>query len=318
MNIPLLCLRNRAAQWLVSSFLLVAAGSAGAVTNVYFTRFESSEGYNYRNELVGQNGWVCDTLSFGGNGLTTNFLGTQAAYVGLFALDPPADWISVYQPFDFKPLERGLPLVEFSTVMAIIDSSNTNWDDFLWTAYNSEGVPLFTLDFNNYDWTIKYGLGTNDPVDTGVQFTNDVPYDLRIRMDFAHNRWSASLGPVLLVTNVPIAGPKQALDLADVDAVWWPYYTNYPGDNFMVFDNYKVTADALPPVRLMSLGRDGTGQFLLRLTGPSGSRWAVEASTNLVQWTALKTNVVTDGFFDYIDSGARTLSKRYYRSREVY
>ncbi len=318
MNIPLPSLRNDAARCLLLSFLLLTAASAGAITN-YFTQFEASDGYNYRLELVGQNGWVCSPTNYGGNGLTTNFLGTQAAYVGLFPLEPPdTDVFCVYQPLNFKPLERGLPLVEFSTVMAIIDSTTTNWDDFLWTAYNSESTPLFTLDFNNYDWTIWYGLGTNDLVDTGVHFANDTPYDLRIRMDFAHNRWSATLGPVLLVTNVPIAGPKQALDLADVDAVWWPYYTNYPGDNFMVFDNYKVTADALPPVRLMSLGRDGTGQFLLRLTGPSGSRWAVEASTNLVQWTALKTNVVTDGFFDYIDSGARTLSKRYYRSREVY
>lgn len=312
-------LPTNVARLLLLSALLLAAASASAITNVYFTRFEASEGYDYRlPELVGQNGWVCDSASYYGNGLRTNFLGTQAAYVGLVPLVPPDDWISVYQPLSFKPIETGLPLVEFSTVMAIIDSTTTNWDDFLWIAYNSSNAPLFRLDFNNYDWTISYGLGTNDPIDTGVQFTNDVPYDLRIRMDFAHNRWSATLGSALLVTNVPIAGPDQALDLADMDAVWWPYYKNYPGDNFMVFDNYKVTADALPPVRLASLGRDAGGQFLLRLTGPSGSRYAIEASGNLTQWTPLKTNVVTDGYFDYIDSAARTLSKRYYRAREVY
>lgn len=303
---------------LLASSLLLVAASASALTNVYFTRFETSEGYNYRNELVGQNDWVCDSASYGGNGLTTNFLGSQAAYVGLFPLAPPDVFISVWKPLNFYPVQSGLPIVEFSTLMAVIDSTTTNRDDFLWTVYNSKGSPLLSIDFYNEGLGVWYGLGTNDLVYTGVDFTNDVPYDLSIRMDFVHNRWSATLSGTLLVTNQLLAAAGQPLDLADIDAVWWPLKQNKPGDNFMVFDNYKVTADALPPVRLASLGRDAGGQFLLRLTGPSGSQYAIETSADLTQWTPLKTNVVTDGYFDYIDSGARTLSQRYYRAREVY
>jgi len=304
---------------LVFASLLLMTASANAVTNLYFTRFEASEGYNPNNELVGQNGWVTDTLSYGGNGLTTNFLGTQAAYVGLFPLNPFDDLISVWQPLNFKPIESGLPIVEFSTLMSIIDSiaPDTNRDDFLWTVYNSQGSPLLTVDFFNGDANIYYSLGTNLLLATGVTFTNDVAYDFRIQMDFARNRWSATLSGTLLVTNQPIADPSQALDLADVDAVWWPLYRNYPGNNFMIFDNYKITADALPPVLLSALGHDTSGQFLLRLYGPSGNRYAIEASTDLLQWTSLKTNVVTDGYFDYIDPGARTNSSQYYRARAV-
>jgi len=305
---------------LVLAALVFLTASARAQTNLYFTRFEASEGYNHTNELVGQNGWVCDTQSLGGNGLTTNFLGTQAAYVGLFPLNPPDDFISVYHPLNFKPLDRGLPIVEFSTVMAIIDSiaPDTNRDDFFWTAYNSEGWPLLTVDFYNEGLGVWYALGTNDLVYTGVNFTNDGSYDLKIRMDFARNRWSATLSGILLVTNQPIAASGEALDLADMDAVWWPFDPNFPGNNFMVFDDYKITAEALPPVRIASLGRDSSGQFLLRLSGPSGYRYAIDASTDLRQWTSLKTNVVTDGYFDFIDTNAPSLTSRFYRARQVY
>ena len=301
--------------------LLLLALSAGASTNVFFTRFERAEGYNPSYELVGQNDWACDTPSYGGNGLITNFAGTQAAYVGGFPLDPLADIISVWKPLNFTPLQSGLPLVEFSALVGIIDSTTTNRDDFLWTAYNSEGAPLLSIDFYNEGLGVYYALGTNDLVYTGVDFTNYVdgaPSNLRINMDFAHNRWSATLSGILLVTNQPIAASREVLDLWDMDAVWWPLNPNRPGDNLMVFDNYKVTADALPPVQLTGLGRDSNGQFLLRLAGPSGSRYAIEGSTNLLQWTSLKTNIVTDGSFDFIDSGASNLSRRYYRAREVY
>lgn len=297
--------------------LLFLSSPAGALTNLFFTAFEPSEGYDARYELVSQNGWVCDTTSLGGNGLTTNYLGTQAAYVGLFPLDPATNFISVYQPLSFDPIQQGLPIVEFSTLMSVMDSSNTNWDDFLWTVYNTDGWPMLTVDFNNYDTNIYYALGTNDFVATPVRFANDVSYDFRIRMDFALNRWSATLSGTLIVTNQPIAPAGKKLDLADVDAVWWPYDPVNPGDNFMVFDNYKVTADALPPIQLAGLGRNPNGQFLLRLYGPSGTRHAIEASANLRQWTSLKTNVVTDGYFDFIDTDAASLSRRYYRARLV-
>lgn len=90
----------------------------------------------------------------------------------------------------------------------------------------------------------------------------------------------------------------------------------------MVFDNYTVTAEALPPAappapRLTLLGRTPDGQASLRLAGQNGSKFAIEASTNLLHWTALKTNVVLDGSFDHVDSGAPAFSRRLYRARWV-
>jgi hypothetical protein len=87
----------------------------------------------------------------------------------------------------------------------------------------------------------------------------------------------------------------------------------------MLFDNYTITAEASTPPRprLTLLGRTGNGQTLLRLNGQNGSQFAIEASTNLVNWTALNTNLVTGGSFDYVDTGAPAFSRRLYRARWV-
>jgi hypothetical protein len=87
----------------------------------------------------------------------------------------------------------------------------------------------------------------------------------------------------------------------------------------MIFDNYQVTAESASAVtaRLASLGRTTDGQFLLRLTGSPGLRYAVETTTNLLQWTVLKTNTLTDGSFDFVDTAAPGLAKRFYRARLV-
>jgi hypothetical protein len=303
---------------LASVALLALSNRANAATVLYSTGFEFREGYDPKYELVGTSGWVCDTSSLGGNGLVTNFLGGQAAYIGLFPLAPPVGSLSVWQPINYSPLAAGMPVVKFSVSMAIIDSTNGYWDNFRWSVYNIQGTKLFGLDFDNFYQDISYVLGSTNFVLTGITFSNNVIYTLGITMDFARNNWSATLDGLSLVAGEPITTTDAALNLGDIDAVWFINDVNSPGDNFMVFDNYTVTAEAAGPAsaRLQNLGR-ANGQFLLRLTGPSGSRYAIEAATNLVQWTALKTNTVTDGSFDFIDTAAAGFTKRFYRARLV-
>jgi len=85
----------------------------------------------------------------------------------------------------------------------------------------------------------------------------------------------------------------------------------------MIFDDYLVTAEADIPVRLSSLGRAANGQFPLRLAAPSDFRYAIEASTDLRQWTSLKTNTVANGSFDFTDTNTAALPRRFYRARFV-
>ncbi len=293
--------------------------ASGITTNVFSTRFEAAEGYSTTTNLVDQNGWL--GFGSGGNGLFTGYFAGegQHAYIGLFPPDEGDDQLIVWRPINFSP-SANIPIVNFSVLMSIVDSSitNSNYDDFYWSVYNAQGDRLFTLDFFNDDLRIYYALdGTNDFVWTGQTFTNEVDYTLVITMNFTQNSWGATLNGAPVVTNQPITTTGASLNLGDVDAVWVLLNPTNAGDNYMVFDNYKITAEAVLPSapRLQALGRTADGLFLLRVLGQSGARFAIDATTNLTQWTALKTNVITDGFFDYVDSSAPAFARRFYRAR---
>ena len=118
-------------------------------------------------------------------------------------------------------------------------------DDFYWMVYNTANVRLFTLDFDNLLMRVYYKVtGASSPwVSTGYEFHNEEFYDLRVSRDFAVNRWSAFLDGQLMVDQQPIAPSGTALTLGDIDAVWEPRLTLWPGNNFMVFDDYRVTAE---------------------------------------------------------------------------
>jgi hypothetical protein len=304
-----------------AAFAGVSPAGAALTTNIFTTHFEATEGYSTTTNLVGQNGWL--GFGSGGNGVVSDYSFTnqgQQAFIGYFAPDPGDDQLSVWQPINFSPIPTNLALVQFSVLMSIVDSSTTNYDDFYWSVYNAQGNRLFTLDFNNYDLGIYYALdGTNEFVWTGKAYTNDVPYPLVVTMNFTQNSWGATLDGVLLATNQPITTTGAPLDLGDVDAVWAVFDSANPGDNYLLFDNYQITAEVLLPSapRVQILGRTGDGQLPLRVLGQSGARFAIDATTNLTQWTALKTNVITDGYFDYVDSSAPAFARRFYRARWV-
>lgn len=305
---------------LLSAWLVVTHPTIAATTNIFSTQFEATEGYDINFELIGQAEWLGE--GSGGNGLVTNFIAGQGqqAYVGFF---PPAasdDLLFVWRPLNFAPLAAGLPVVQFSVLVSFVDSANDEYDNFQWRVYNIQGHRLFTLDFDNYFTDVSYQLdGTNRLVQTGIAFNHDVEYVLTVTLNFSENRWSARLGNSLLTTNQPITTTNAALTLGDVDAVWWVFDPERPGDNFMLFDNYRVTAalPSPPPPQLQFLGRTGDGQTLLRVSGQDNARFALEATTNWMHWIALKTNPISGGSFDYVDVGAPAFPQRFYRARWV-
>jgi hypothetical protein len=294
-------------------FILLSDMPLEAANTIYSTGFQASEGYNTNLDLVGQNGWR--KLGSGGNGLLTDvFPGQgQQAYVGYAPPEIGDDYLFVYQP-----INKTFPQVQFSAMMSIFDSTatNANWDDFEWGVYNQEGDFLFSLDFDNYYLEIFYYLDDNNPrVSSGLLFTNGVAYPVRLDLDFANNRWSATFDGKLVATNQPITTKGSPLNLGDIDASWIVYSADTPGDNYMVFDNYLITA-SIPSPRLDQLGFLGKAP-VLRLTGIPNMAFAIEASTSLTGWVPLKTNVTTGGFFDYVDDTAAALTSRFYRARWV-
>lgn len=305
----------------VTVLLFVQVASTFAVTtNVYSTQFEPAQNYNTASDLIGQQGWLGS--GSGGNGVLPNAIPGQgqAAYIGFDAPNPADKNLVIWKPIDFDAVAAGYPTVKFSVQMQIKDSANTHYDIFRWSIYNIQGDRLFSLDFDNDFLDIAYLLdGTNQIVFTTNKFENDVTYTLNVTMNLASNRWSASLDNTLIATNKLITTTNAPLNLGDVDAVWLVNQisgTNAPGDNYMIFDNYTITAE-MPPARVQLLGRTAEGWSLLRVNGQNNSRWSLDATTNLVNWTALKTNVISGTNFDHVDTTSAGLPRRFYRARLV-
>jgi len=291
-----------------------------ATTNLFFTSFEVSDGYNSDLDLAGQNGW--QKSGSGGNGLVSGFFPGegQQAYIGYNAPDSGDHQLILWKPINYSPLAANTPVVKFSVLMGFVDSTTNRYDDFYWSVYNTDVDLLFTINFRNDDLRIFYALdGTNQFVWTGQTFTHEVTYELVVTMNFASNRWGASLDGSPLLTNKPITTTGAALNLGDVDAAWVLADPARAGDNFMVFDNYSIVAEIVPPASpsLQLIERTPAGNVYLRLVGQSGARFAIDATTNLSTWTPLRTNLVSEGVFDYLDTSAGALARRYYRARWV-
>jgi hypothetical protein len=299
---------------------LLPAPGVATPTNIYFTQFEAAEGYDANRDLAGQNSWMKD--GSGGNGLVSGFMPGQGqqAYIGFRATN--SDQLLLWQPINFDPLAAGLPLVKFTVLMNIVDSENGNYDNFRWSVYNQQVQRLFSLDFDNYYTNVNYILnGTNQLVTTSLHYSPSSNYLLTVTMNFASNRWSASLGDALIATNLPITTTNVPLNLGEIDAVWLVYDTNAPGDNYLLFDNYRITAEALtvpaPPSAQVQMLGSFSGLVWLQVLGTDDTRWSLDATTNLVNWTALKTNTITGGYFDHVDTTAAPYARRFYRARWV-
>lgn len=288
---------------------------------IYHTGFEYGEGYRSGYTLIGQNGWVGS--GSGGNGIVTNYFpgAGQQAYVGAFGPSQTEEFFSVWRPVDFAPINPALPMLTFSVRMQIeASTTGLSRDDFRWSVYNTNGARLFSIDFDTSTLSINYLLddgGGFKP--TGYTFEAGGDYDLVIAMNFLRNRWSAWLNDTLIATAQPITASGAALNLGDIDAVWAIRDPAKPGDNYMVFDDYQVTADSAPVFRptLQVMGVLPNRGFTVRLIGEPAQNYAIDASTDMITWTPIKTNAAPDGVFDLVDVESHLFDRQFYRARLV-
>jgi hypothetical protein len=199
----------------------------------------------------------------------------QQAYVGYSApLEAEDDTVLAYHPVNYSPVGTSEPIVTFSVTMAVNDSTNSSYDDFQWRLYNSTGHKFFTIDFDNDNLAVRYSLDGGTYLPTGVHFIDDTAMKLVVTMDYAHNRWSATLGGETLVKNQPIRTGSATLDFGSMDAVWQIDDPAAPGNNYMVFDDYSVVADQNPAPRIISqpLGQSVTeGNPVTLAVGATGA-----------------------------------------------
>jgi hypothetical protein len=77
-----------------------------------------------------------------------------------------------------------------------------------------------------------------------------------------------------------------------------------------------ITINILPTVTAI-VGNSGMIEqgFKIQFSAPTGSNVVVEASSDMNNWAALTTNLVSNGTLTYTDAVAKTASCRFYRAR---
>ncbi|MEO8427556.1 MAG: hypothetical protein ABI651_10645, partial [Verrucomicrobiota bacterium] len=216
---------------------------AAVPTIIFSAGFESSQGYDLDQPLSGQNGW--EDNGFTAQGIVTNFFDSsdQQAYIGFAFQTNRQDYHEVRRPVHFDPLTSQLAQVSFSVRLAIFDSTTTNHDDFRWSLVTTNGDRLFSVDFDGSAHTVNYALETGGFVSTGVSYAERTEYHLGITMNFARNLWSATLDEIPIVLGQPITTAGSKLSLGYIAARWVPRPDQSVGDDYMVFDDYEITAE---------------------------------------------------------------------------
>jgi len=240
--------------------------------------------------------------------------------VGYYPPAPGDGNLFVWHPINFSPVAAGLPLVKFTTLMSVVGPTNCGYDFFQWHVYNQQTQPLIVIDFNTDTTNVGYFLDGTQYMNGHVQFALGATYTLTVTMNFASNSWSATLNSALVATNQPMTTTGKELTLGDVDAVWNIYSPNAPGNNFMLFDNYTITAEALPlpppPPVLYFAKLSATNSRCFWSTNYSGYHLEYNQNFGTPNWAAsLRTPVVSGT--NFVVTNSMLVGKKYYRLSRV-
>ncbi len=235
--------------FLIFSCLAVVIGSAQIL---YETGFESIDGYRVNSPLNGQNNWE----SNGGDlvGLVENNFfsrGQQAVFSYAPANDNPLTFLGR----DLNIVPKKNYIIEFSVLMTITASSNSISDIFSWRFLNADFDELFSIIFANASQTIHVDVGNTNQIGPAIyEYANGlIPSQLVVSMDFTNNLWSLRYGGLRLIVDQPITPTGLDLNLNAVALFGQSDNPRNPGDNAVIFDDYKIVSKMqLPEIPIYS------------------------------------------------------------------
>ena len=313
--------RTIAACSLAVSLGLTNVTALGQGRTLYYSGFEPGQDYNAEYTLIDQDAWQGEGT--GGNGLVVdNFenLGQQG-YIGYWPPEEDGEtFTSLWRPI--KGIDPEETKVTFTVLMMITASTNDQRDDFRWAVYNNNEQRLVTLDFDNETRNINYALDDNIFLPTGYNFENEALYDLKLVMDFASNKWSASIGNEVLLNSKKLTTTGASLTFGDLGPLWVYRKPETPGNNYMVFDDYELKVETgdksvkIPPT-LAWTGWTEDGRAILQLGGHATTDYTVEVSGDLKTWTPLQTSNPGDMWKEITDAEAPDYEQRFYRARNA-
>ena len=337
----------------ICASLLSRTLSAG---ELYYTGFENfSTGYN---TIAGPDGWTGSsthlTLNLSGVDAETDHLVAgigNAAFIGGNDNVMPSNASSSYRtvnvrkPVNVDPVALGQEVVQFRVNFGIKDSISSGFqtrrDNFEFAFYNQSGQLIGFIQFDNstIDSTtsapkqsiLRSSYNTSfsrwEKAATNTVFYYDLLMELVVRINFRTNRWSAALdGLDIFADQVFYTGSNAknlgfvAAQMQIVNPVGAPTGSQlWPGNNYMLFDDFAVRIDPIPDVTVLDFTRNAS-------TGATSITWWTEAlykyqlqySEDLTQWktdlpgsflTAASTGVSPV----FTDSTAAGRVKRFYR-----
>ncbi|HXT40478.1 MAG TPA: chitobiase/beta-hexosaminidase C-terminal domain-containing protein [Candidatus Angelobacter sp.] len=71
-----------------------------------------------------------------------------------------------------------------------------------------------------------------------------------------------------------------------------------------------------PPIQLVSASFNGNGQFQVDLQGQAGKTYIFQASTNLIDWVPISTNIAPANLFQFVDPSSTNYPYQFYRALE--
>lgn len=241
------------------------------------------------------------------------------------------------RPVDLDPVALGEEVATFSVVFGIKDStaaSSYRRDDFEFLIYNKTSQLLGGIQFDNTTIDSLTGLPLRSIyllywngsafvyTNTGYTYLPETLELLVFRINFRTNRWTVTLGGAPIFQDLSFYSGPNVKNFGSVLAQMqvantYPLSTDiYPGDNYMLFDDYRVRTDPVT-VSLASSWTD-TGAFKLVWNEEYGHQYRLQYSSDCANWLDFAGTIHTataTADYSYIDTTSPRPAMQFFRVR---
>ena len=242
-----------AAVLLIAGFRQGWFSNKAAAAELLRCGFESREGYQAGQPLIGREGWMNGGKQgpAGSEGVAAGLIpgSAQEAFLGGVAGEKtPGIHTALRRNVIFSPGNGKDAVVNMNWQLRVTDSTNGPRNMFEWLFYNQRGQLLGGLLFNNATCKILSRRPDNSLSPTGLTFERDRVYPVKLRLDFQAKTWTATVGTAALGPQ-PLADGGQPMNLGSIAVTWWSNSNQAPspggpvaGDNRIAFDDLEITA----------------------------------------------------------------------------
>jgi hypothetical protein len=245
--------------------------------------------------------------------------------------------VYVRRAVNLDPVALGQEVAGFSVVFGILDSTAAalfRRDNFEFQIWNSSSQLLGGIQFDNSRLDSLTGLPLRSIyllywsgsafvyANTGYTFLAEEPEILDFRINFRTNRWTVFLGGAPLFEDIAFYTGPNVRNFGSVVAQMqvtntFPFSSDiYPGDNYMLFDDFRLRTD--PVTVTLESSWTATGSFRLDWNEEYGHRYRLQYSPDAASWFDFAETIRTaarTGDRSFTDTTSPRPARRFFRVR---